>query len=75
MERRRGPMAPSTNKLAGQGKGMRASPTHGGVAWPKAAVAVVQGRGSGGGGANHNGDRDSGGVGRQLHEGMQESDR
>jgi hypothetical protein len=60
MERRRGPRTPS----AGQGKGMRASPTCGGVAQLKVA-AVEQGRGPGGGGIIHH---SGGGVGRQLHE-------
>jgi hypothetical protein len=41
MERRRGPRAPSASKPAGQGKGTRASPTHGGVARSNAAVTVV----------------------------------
>jgi hypothetical protein len=52
MEGRRGPRAPSAGKPASQGKGMEPSPTHGGVARPKAAVGVVvQGRVPGDGGA------------------------
>jgi hypothetical protein len=38
----RGLRAPSVGTLAGQGKGTGAAPTHGGVAWPKAVVMVVE---------------------------------
>jgi hypothetical protein len=41
MERRRGPRVPSTGKSTAHGKGTGASPTHGGVAWPKVVVAMV----------------------------------
>jgi hypothetical protein len=64
MERRQDLRAPSADKPASQGKGIGASPTRGGVARPKAKVAVVVlGRGSGGGGAILHGDHDGGGVG------------
>jgi hypothetical protein len=76
MERRRGLMAPSTGKPTGQGKGTGTSPTHGGVARSKAAVAVVvQGRVLGGGGTVLHGDHSDGGVGQQLHEAGQGSHR
>jgi hypothetical protein len=64
MERRRGPMAPSTGTLADQGKGTGAAPTLGGVARLKTAVVVVvvQGRGSDSGGTGHH--DNGGGVSR-----------
>jgi hypothetical protein len=73
MERHQGPRAPSVGKPAGQGKGMRASPAHNGVAQPKAMIAmVVQGRVLGGGGAILHG---GGGMGQQPLEAGQGSHR
>jgi hypothetical protein len=62
MDRCRGPRAPSVDTPVDQGKGTGATPTHGGVARPKAA-AVVPGQGSGGGGADHRDDHDGSCVG------------
>jgi hypothetical protein len=76
LERHQGPRTPSAGKPAVQGKGTGASPTRGGVVWPKTTVVVVvQGQGSDGGGVVLNSDRGGGDVGQQPHEEGSEQDR